>query len=313
MKRIVSQCFRRLNRLSESRAQQLRAFRPICGTNLRNVNQIVKKTKQARKCSSNPTQAVYEEFSEILKRSKFRKCTDTITLDPRVLLPKEEFRRICALHGLSEEESTEYADALHNAGFIYYPKNKRVYNEPIMLKPKQAMEAMERTFQIGQTQFQAYIEQRKKELDELLSEYEPLDKQYKQMLTRGQNFGTWCLRGCFSYVIFQSVGIIWLTWFKLSWDIMEPVTYLIQIFTMTTGVYFFMQTNGDFTWEAFVLAFQKMRMQTLIRKTKFDLQRYRDLQFLIEQCEDDLNNPEWYCLKQINPTLPDPWNSYTQS
>merc|ERR1712079_754786 len=107
------------------------------------------------------------------------------------------------------------------------------------------------------------------------------------------------MKALFGYAIVHSGAICYLTFWSLSWDIMEPVTYLVNLFTFITGVWFFNVTNTDFTFDALRETLQSLKREKLYKKLNFDIDAYIALRNEIYKCEQDLHNPEWYMLNKL--------------
>jgi hypothetical protein len=59
-----------------------------------------------------------------------------------------------------------------------------------------------------------------------------------------------------------------LTWWEFSWDIMEPVTYILTFSTAVIGFVYFVVTQSDYTYESLWNKWAHRRRAKLIRRTK---------------------------------------------
>lgn len=126
------------------------------------------------------------------------------------------------------------------------------------------------------------IEAELKELEDINGEAEDKAKR----ITR-----RFLIAGGFILVV-QFISFIWLTWFELSWDVMEPFGYIIQLFYQLVAYTYFLITNGKVfdlgpfreTWTD--------RFKTSIIKAKakaFDQTRFQYLTRLKERYHRYLN------------------------
>merc|ERR1719402_118397 len=84
---------------------------------------------------------------------------------------------------------------------------------------------------------------RKVELNALRLEIEPLDIRLRDIEQQSERSAMWCMRGLFGYTIVHTWLIAYLTFWLLCWDIMEPITYLVNLYSFIIAVYFFNSTN----------------------------------------------------------------------
>merc|ERR1712154_471968 len=104
---------------------------------------------------------------------------------------------------------------------------------------------------------------------------------------RARKYVRTCWRGFFVYVCGHCMLVPYLTFWKYSWDIMEPVTYMFNLWTLFMGTWFYMNSSSEFSNEGISGALLKMKKEK------------------IAEIEDDLFNPEWEMLKTVHPQIPD--------
>jgi calcium uniporter protein, mitochondrial len=84
----------------------------------------------------------------------------------------------------------------------------------------------------------------------------------------------WCGLGV---VAAQTLGFMRLTFWELSWDVMEPVCFYVTSLYFMAGYAFFMRTATEPSFEGFFRARFAARQHRLMRARSFDLDRYNAL------------------------------------
>lgn len=84
----------------------------------------------------------------------------------------------------------------------------------------------------------------------------------------------WC---GLAYLVFQTAGFMRLTFWELSWDVMEPVCFYVTSLYFMAGYAFFMRTATEPSFEGFFRARFAARQRRLMRARSFDLDRYNAL------------------------------------
>lgn len=73
-----------------------------------------------------------------------------------------------------------------------------------------------------------------------------------------------------------------LTFWELSWDVMEPIAFFATTTGIICGYTYFMVTSRDPSYRDFMQRIYHSRQRKLFRKQNFDIKRYKELQM---QCE----------------------------
>jgi len=118
-------------------------------------------------------------------------------------------------------------------------------------------------------------DQRRMELLEMTKRKEEIDrKAHKQM--RAVLWTGLC------GLTLQVVVFFRLTFWELSWDVMEPIAFFATASGIICGYTYFMFTSRDPTYQDFMQRIYHSRQRKLFRKLNFDIKRYKELQM---QCE----------------------------
>jgi calcium uniporter protein, mitochondrial len=84
----------------------------------------------------------------------------------------------------------------------------------------------------------------------------------------------WCGLGLLAA---QTLGSMRLTFWELSWDVMEPVCFYVASLYFVAGYAFFMRTAAEPSFQGFFRARFAARQRRLMRARRFDLHRYNAL------------------------------------
>ena len=95
--------------------------------------------------------------------------------------------------------------------------------------------------------------------------------------------------GLVAYMSAQTVVVTRLTFWDLSWDIMEPICYINSVLIGALGVWWFGITRSDPIYKNVWNVFSQKRTRRFSKKMGFDEARYVSLRNEISQCQYDLN------------------------
>lgn len=73
-----------------------------------------------------------------------------------------------------------------------------------------------------------------------------------------------------------------LTFWELSWDIMEPIAFFATAGGLICGYTYFLITSRDPSYQDFMQRLYHSRQRKLFRKQNFDIKRFKELQV---QCQ----------------------------
>ena len=111
---------------------------------------------------------------------------------------------------------------------------------------------------------------RREELDAMESEKAAIDAAAAAQVRRE----LWCGLGL---VAAQTLGFMRLTFWELSWDVMEPVCFYVTSLYFMSGYAFFMRTATEPSFEGFFRCRLASRRRRLMRARGFDVARYNAL------------------------------------
>lgn len=111
---------------------------------------------------------------------------------------------------------------------------------------------------------------RRKELENMEKQKVLID-QKAQSLVKGELY---CGLG---FLVIQTLGFMRLTFWELSWDVMEPICFFVTSFHFALAYGFFLKTSKEPTFEGFFQRRFKVKQKKLIKIHNFDLEKYNKL------------------------------------
>lgn len=123
---------------------------------------------------------------------------------------------------------------------------------------------------------------RRKELQEMEKQKAAIDQKARTLVRRE-------LWGGLVFLVIQTAGFMRLTFWELTWDVMEPVCfYLTSIYFMASYA-FFLRTSKEPSFQGFYLSRFTAKQKQLVKLYNFDLKRYSELQ---KACCPHSSSPE---------------------
>lgn len=97
----------------------------------------------------------------------------------------------------------------------------------------------------------------------------------------------WCGLG---FMVIQTIGLMRLTFWDLSWDVMEPICFYITSVYFILGYAFFLRTSKDPSYEGVLQSRLAAKRKRLMNKYSFDAQRWLELRRNLGMENSDRND-----------------------
>ncbi|KAG2482395.1 hypothetical protein HYH03_018673 [Edaphochlamys debaryana] len=164
-----------------------------------------------------------------------------------------------------DKEAEELALALHRAGVVLR------HHDVVYLRPDDIAEVITQSLPGGKEDAAQKLAKIEEELTDLEVVHKEVDKQAHRTTTR-------LLTAGYIVLFTQLVAFVYLTWWELSWDVMEPIAYIISLFYSLVGYTYFMATKGGiFDLQPFKEFWHAHIKQKKAVAIKFDADRYHYL------------------------------------
>ncbi|KAM1434592.1 hypothetical protein ACFX13_043373 [Malus domestica] len=198
---------------------------------------------------------------KILRLSQVEKLKAKLREIPETSISRSEFVRICSEGCESEEQGAEFAKMMDES------VNVIVLGNVVFLRPEQVAKSME---SIISESMPIPNDPRRRELHQMETQKMLID-QKARALVRGELY---C--GLF-FLLFQTIGAMRLTFWELSWDVMEPICFFVTSIHFALGYAFFLRTSTEPTFQGFFHRRFKAKQRRLMEAHKFDVQKYNRL------------------------------------
>ncbi|XP_057952514.1 calcium uniporter protein 2, mitochondrial-like [Malania oleifera] len=178
----------------------------------------------------------------------------------RSRIPYEEFVQICANGCSSRDDGVRFAKMLDESGSVI------ILGNVVFLRPDEVVKAMANLIAA-----QPKDDPRsRKELEEMEKQEAAIDKKAELAVRRE----LWAGLGLF---VVQTLGFMRLTFWELSWDVMEPICFYVTSTYFVAGYAFFLRTSREPTFESFFHSRLAAKRKRLMKINKFDIARYNEL------------------------------------
>ncbi|KAK4416284.1 Calcium uniporter protein 2, mitochondrial [Sesamum alatum] len=175
-----------------------------------------------------------------------------------------EFLEICATECSSVDQAEELAKVLDQSGSVI------VLGNIVFLRPEQVVKAIQGLIPIpSQTRPDDQI----KELQELEKQKAAIDRRAELNVRRE----LWCGLGC---LVVQTAAFMRLTFWELSWDVMEPICFYVTSLYFMGGYAFFLRTSKEPSFEGLFHSRFSAKQKRLMKAQNFDVGRYNELKKL---------------------------------
>eukprot|EP01095_Lingulamoeba_sp_RSL-Kostka_P000995 TRINITY_DN1134_c0_g3_i1.p1 TRINITY_DN1134_c0_g3~~TRINITY_DN1134_c0_g3_i1.p1 ORF type:complete len:332 (+),score=117.54 TRINITY_DN1134_c0_g3_i1:57-1052(+) len=221
-------------------------------------------------------------LKQLLNRNQYIKVRKELEKDPRYRITTDEFNSICVKNGITDEDRSKFLKGLIDAAVVVQLEQASNY---VYLKPGKLTANMLKVLDPDATETHKMIEKKTKELKDLKAEHTKL-KEIKDLLdaqaggaaTRNIWIGA-------TAMVTQLAVVARLTWWELSWDIMEPITYLITYATSVLGILYFGFTRTEYTYESLWDRIAHRKKQKLYIKNNFNEHKFNQIALDIKDVE----------------------------
>lgn len=117
--------------------------------------------------------------------------------------------------------------------------------------------------------------------DPRLREFEVLKSQKAEIDRKAETLVRRELWGGLGYLVVQTIGFMRLTFWELSWDVMEPICFYVTSVYFMAGYAFFLQTSKEPSFEGFYQSRFDSKQKRLMKLQNFDIDRYNELRKII--------------------------------
>eukprot|EP00878_Enallax_costatus_P004306 GHUV01004537.1.p1 GENE.GHUV01004537.1~~GHUV01004537.1.p1 ORF type:complete len:233 (+),score=69.67 GHUV01004537.1:1781-2479(+) len=187
--------------------------------------------------------------------------------DTKPFLTYKEFTDFIMQQGAADTvvEADKRADVLVEAGLVLR------FNGIVYLKPREVSELVYRTLPTNPEHARRNLAQVEHELDQM-------DLQHKQIRKNAKRLPRFFLWTGFVVLTFQLVAFTYLTWWELSWDVMEPYGYILSLaYSCLAYLYFLLTRGGSLEFGPFEEYWTQQQAEKKMTEKGFDVEKYQHL------------------------------------
>ncbi|XP_028757634.1 calcium uniporter protein 4, mitochondrial-like [Neltuma alba] len=198
---------------------------------------------------------------KILKLSRVEKLKAKLREIPRTSISHSEYMELCVDACENVKEGAKVAKMLDESG------NVIVWGNVVFLRPEQVAKTMESLIwkTIGHPK-----DPRRMELEEMEKQKAMIDEK-ANALVRGELYCGLVL------LVLQTLAFMRLTFWELSWDVMEPICFFVTSFHFALAYLFFLKTSTEPSFQGYFFRRFTTKQQRLMKTYQFDAHRYNEL------------------------------------
>ncbi|KAL8167632.1 hypothetical protein V2J09_009131 [Rumex salicifolius] len=159
-----------------------------------------------------------------------------------------------------KERGAAMAKLLDDSGAVI------VLGNTVCLRPHQVVKAIEGLIPLPLTPH----DPRRKELEDMEKQRAEIKREAESLVRRELWLGL-------GYMLAQTAAFMRLTFWELSWDVMEPICFYVTSAYFMAGYAFFLRTSKEPSFEGFYQSRLQSKMNKLAAAREFDLKRYDEL------------------------------------
>ncbi|XP_019185826.1 PREDICTED: calcium uniporter protein 2, mitochondrial [Ipomoea nil] len=216
----------------------------------------VKRPETEPECNMTAVQA-----RKLLRLSQLERVKMTLRGIEKNHISYSEFIGICGDGCSDSDQGREFAKTLDDSGAVI------VLGNVVFLKPQQVIRAIEGLIPRPKAQPD---ESRMKELEDMETQMAAIEKRAESMARRELWVGL-------GYLVAQTAVLMRLTFWELTWDVMEPICFYITSIYAMAAYGFFLRTSKEPSFEGFFQTRVDAKKRGLIRVHSFDVERYNQL------------------------------------
>ncbi|KAF8722585.1 hypothetical protein HU200_022419 [Digitaria exilis] len=204
-----------------------------------------------------------EEARKVLRATQMEAARERIRASGAGAVPYAEFLRLCC-DAAGPDAGPSVARALDESGSVI------VLGKTVFLRPDMVVKVIEKAIPVHETLPIAENDPAREELKAMEVQKADIDRAAVAQVHRE----LWC---GLAYLVVQTAGFMRLTFWELSWDVMEPICFYVTSMYFMAGYAFFLRTKKEPSFEGFFESRFRAKQKRLMQARGFDLRRYDEL------------------------------------
>ncbi|XP_048527425.1 calcium uniporter protein 3, mitochondrial-like [Triticum urartu] len=204
-----------------------------------------------------------EEARKVLRATQMEAARARVRASREGTVPYAEYLRLCC-DAAGADDGPSVARALDESGSVI------VLGRTVFLRPEMVVKAIEKAIPIPRGLSVAENHPAREELKAMEAQKVDIDR----MATRQVRRELW---GGLAALALQTAGFMRLTFWELSWDVMEPICFFVTSTYFMAGYAFFLRTKREPSFEGFFQSRFAVKQKRLMKARDFDVRRYSEL------------------------------------
>ncbi|KAG9133822.1 hypothetical protein Leryth_022854 [Lithospermum erythrorhizon] len=207
-----------------------------------------------------------EDARKLLRLSQLETIKSKLRQIEKNCIPFDEFVKLCSTStSFGHDQGIEMAKILDQSGTVI------VLGNVVFIRPEQVMQVINGVINNSITKSNYQIDPRTKvELEEMENEKAVIDKEAEALARKELMCGL-------SYLVIQTAAFMRLTFWDLSWDVMEPICFYVTSMHFMAGYAFFLRTSKEPSFRGFFNSRFSSKQKRLMKLRNFDLEKYNEL------------------------------------
>ncbi|OIW03466.1 hypothetical protein TanjilG_14691 [Lupinus angustifolius] len=203
-----------------------------------------------------------EDVRKIIRATQVEKVKAKLRDIPETSISYSEFLRVCVeACQNNSDQGAEFAKMLDECG------NVIVLGNVVILRPQQVTKTIE---SLIYQSIASPNDPRRNELEQMEKQKEMIDDKAKAQVRAELYCGL-------GFLMVQTIGFMRLTFWELSWDVMEPICFFVTSIYFVLAYLFFMRTSTEPTFQGYFYRRFKGKQERLMNTFSFDIHRYNEL------------------------------------
>ncbi|XP_059623733.1 calcium uniporter protein 2, mitochondrial-like [Cornus florida] len=217
-----------------------------------------------------------EDARKLLRVSQLEMVKSKLRQIRKSYISYAEFVQICVECCMNTDQGLEFAKTLDESGTVI------VLGNVVFLMPDQVVKAIQGLMSVPVAH--QSDPRMMEELEEMAKQKAAIDEKAEALVRRE----LWCGLG---YLVVQTVAFMRLTFWELSWDVMEPICFYVTSVYFMGGYAFFLRTSKEPSFEGFFQSRFRAKQKRLMKTHDFDIGRYNELRKACYPHSSSLEDP----------------------
>ncbi|KAK1695130.1 hypothetical protein QYE76_011827 [Lolium multiflorum] len=203
------------------------------------------------------------EARKVLRATQMEAARARVRASREGAVPYADFLRLCC-DAAGADAGPSVARALDESGSVI------VLGKTVFLRPEMVVKAIEKVIPIPRAPAVSENDPAREELKAMEAVKADIDRRATLQVRRE-------LWGGLAALALQTAGFMRLTFWELSWDVMEPICFFVTSTYFMAGYAFFLRTKREPSFEGFFQSRFLVKQKRLMKARDFDLRRYSEL------------------------------------